>query len=251
MFSWLFKPSCPCDHHAKAWIEERLAYLAEEFEDSAFSGRPVVLPTPRFFPIRYDASKESVFQLVTQVCEYMDVDTDSLHIRIADMGSENHHLVNDQGQAIGMGAAGTYEKIGYGEFEISIDRVGMYDPLNLVGTIAHELAHVRLMGEGRMDGSEFDNEILTDLTVIHFGLGIFLANTPRAWDGAYRKWPGTDFRKPEYMNAPMYGWALAHLAHFREEAKPAWAKYLNSSARTNLFQGIRYLNATGDSSYRV
>ena len=45
MLDWLFQPSCPCDVAAKEWVEERLEWLAEEFEDSAFSGRRIVLPT--------------------------------------------------------------------------------------------------------------------------------------------------------------------------------------------------------------
>jgi hypothetical protein len=36
----------------------------------------------------------------------------------------------------------------------------------------------------------YDNELLTDLTVVVFGLGIFLANLPR-WASQNKKWPGT------------------------------------------------------------
>ena len=49
MLDWLFRPSCPCVA-AKAWVETRLDWLAGEFDDSAFTGRRVVLPTPAFFP---------------------------------------------------------------------------------------------------------------------------------------------------------------------------------------------------------
>ena len=47
----------------------------------------------------------------------------------------------------------------------------------------------------------------------------------------------------------MFGWALAHLAWFRGETKPAWATALTPAARANLHQGIRYLMATSDSTY--
>lgn len=50
MLDWLFRPSCPCDPAAKAWVEQRLEWLSEEFDDSAFSGRRVVLPTATFSP---------------------------------------------------------------------------------------------------------------------------------------------------------------------------------------------------------
>lgn len=51
MFDWLFSPSCPCDVAAKEWVEERLQWLSEEFDDHAFNGRRIVLPTPEFFPV--------------------------------------------------------------------------------------------------------------------------------------------------------------------------------------------------------
>ncbi len=77
--------------------------------------------------------------------------------------------------------------------------------MGLVGTMAHELAHVRLLGESRIMREVFDNELLTDLTGVHFGLGIFLANTSRNWDSHYSQWPDTDLFKPDYMTAPMCG----------------------------------------------
>jgi hypothetical protein len=246
MLNWLFRPTCPCDPEAKAWVEERLAWLADEFADSAFSGRPVVLPTDAFFPDPYDGSKKAVRRLLDRVCGYMDVVPDLVAVKfVADAGKI--WLVNDAGHYVS-GAAGTYEE-GERKFIVRIDRSGLDHPTGLVGTIAHELAHVRLLGEGRVMREVFDNELLTDLTVVHFGLGIFLANTPRNWDGQYTKWPDTELRMPEYMTPPMFGWALAHLAWFRGEERPEWARHLNAAGRANLKQGVRYLRATADSSY--
>jgi hypothetical protein len=247
MFGWLLRPSCPCDPAAKAWVEERLQWLAEEFADSAFSGRRIVLPTPEFFPDPYDSSKKSVRALLDRACEYMDVVPDLVSLKfVADAGKI--WLVNEAG-AVLPGAAGTYEE-GKRKFIVRIDQSGLGEPMGLVGTIAHELAHVRLLGESRIMREVFDNELLTDLTVVHFGMGIFLANTPRTYESQYTKWPDTELRKPEYMTAPMFGWALAHLAWHRHEDKPEWARYLNLAARTNMKQGLRYLLASGDSAYR-
>lgn len=247
MLDWLFRPSCPCDPAAKAWVEERLEWLAEEFDDSAFTGRRIVLPTTEFFPDPYDGSKRAVRKLLDRICQYMDVVPDLVALKfVADVGKI--WLVNDAGHYL-PGAAGTFEE-GERKFIIRIDKSGLDDAMGLVGTIAHELAHVRLLGESRILREAFDNEVVTDLTVVHFGLGIFLANTPRNWDSQYSKWPETDLLKPEYMTPPMFGWALAHLAWFRGEERPDWARHLNFGARANLKQGLRYLLATGDSSYK-
>ncbi len=246
MFGWLFRPSCPCDPAAKAWVEQRLQWLSEEFDDSAFSGRRVVLPTPRFFPDRYDGSEDTVRALLDRVCDYMDVVPDLVDLEI--VAKTRLGLVNDAGQEI-PGAAGTYQE-GDQKFLVRLDRSGLHDPMGLVGTIAHELAHVRLLGESRISRKAFDNELVTDLTVVHFGLGIFLANTPRTWASQYTTWPDSKLRKPEYMTPPMFGWALAHLAWFRGEQKPQWARHLSMGARANLRQGIQYLWKAADSAYK-
>src|SRR5882762_3791170 len=108
MFGWLFPPSCPCDPAGKAWVEERLQWLTEEFDDHAFNGRPLVLPTAEFFPDPYDGSKQAVGAMLDRVCGYMDVVPCLVSLRlVADPG--NLWLVNEAGQYVPH-AAGTYEE---------------------------------------------------------------------------------------------------------------------------------------------
>ena len=246
MFDWLFKPKCPCDPAAKVWLEYRLRWLAREFPQSAFSGGPIITPTLRFFPETFDGSDGAVRRLMDRVCDYMDVNPRSIELRFEE-NANRLQLVNESGEAL-PDAAGTFQG-GHRQHRITLKRSEFSNANDLIGTMAHELAHVRLLGEGRLDGSVFDNELLTDLTTVHFGLGLFLANSPRDWMSGYTHWPESRLRKPEYMNRPMYGWALALLAHFRDEPKPAWAQHLSRYARLELDQGIRYLTKTRDSSY--
>jgi hypothetical protein len=247
MLEWLFSPSCPCDLAAKAWVEERLQWLGQEFDDHAFNDGPVVLPTPEFFPDHYDGSKQAAQVLLQRVCGYMGVDPRRIVLKFTSQAGK-FWLVNDQGNAIAH-TAGTFGNLG-DRYVIQLDTAGLGEPMELVGTMAHELAHARLLGEGRIDGDQWDNELLTDLTVVFLGLGIFLANTPRTWDSPYTFWPGTSLKRPEYMTLPMFGYALAHLAWFRGEAKPAWAGHLRWNTRLEFKQGLRYLTQTSDSAFR-
>lgn len=247
MFGWLFPPTCPCDSHAKAWVEERLQWLEHEFDDHAFNGRPIVLPTAEFFPDPYDGSDEAARTLVNRVCGYMGVEPRRINLEfVTSVGKMD--LVNDGGHRLPE-AAGTFQDR-WGWYQITLDRVDLGNPMALVGTIAHELAHVRLLGERRISGTVFDNELLTDLTVVFMGMGIFLANTPRIWRSSYSKWPGTDFNKPEYMTPPMFGYALAHLAWFRGEIKPVWARHLHWNALPDFRNGVKFLFKTLDSGFR-
>jgi hypothetical protein len=133
---------------------------------------------------------------------------------------------------------------------IRLERGGADRPADLVGIMAHELAHERLLGEGRIDADAFDNELLTDLTALYHGFGVFLANNPRKSTGELSYWPGTRMRKPEYVSEPIAGYAMAHIAWFRDEPRPAWAKALRWAPRAVFKQGLRYLQKTADSTFK-
>jgi hypothetical protein len=242
MFGW-FRPTCPVDAAAKAWIEERMQWLAGEFAEELGYEFRVIEPTPEFFPDPYDGSRKAVRRLFERVCGYMGVVPATVKLRIF-KESRNLWLVDEKGDWLPSGAAGLYEGA---TIRIAEDEFGQL--MSLVGTMAHELAHARLLGDGRAMSEAYDNELLTDLTVVFFGLGIFLANLPRHYDSQYTLWPGTQLKRPEYMTPPMFGYALAHVAWFREEQKPTWAKHLYSGARANLKEGLRFLWKTSDSTF--
>ena len=246
MFGW-FQPTCPVDAVTKRWIEDRLNWLAREFPQNVFTSKPLILPTADFFPDVFDGSYQSLRTMLDRVCNYMGVEPNRVELRTY-QANRNLWLVNGAGRPLPGAPAGTYEQFGH-RFIIQLDEAEIDDTVGLVGTFAHELAHARLLGERRLFGSEFDNELLTDLTVVVHGLGIFLANSPRHWDSQYSKWPGSELLKPEYMTSPMFGYSIAHLAWCRGEQSPAWAKHLHPSARSNLRQGLNYLWKTRESTF--
>jgi hypothetical protein len=109
-----------------------------------------------------------------------------------------------------------------------------------VATMAHELAHVRLMGEDRVQSGVWDNELLTDLTVIFHGLGIFSANHPAYWYEHASNWPDTDIPRPEYMTSPMLAHALAYRSWLREELPVKWNRHLKPASRAEFKQACRF-----------
>jgi len=238
MFSF-FRNSCPVDPVTRQWIESRWRWLTDQFGSEVMIDSPTVLPTSEFFPDKYDRKDAAGQTLVDRVCGYMNVDPDTIDLQFYTDKSKQLRLVNDEGHEIG-GTAGTYHR-GDTKFVVRIERSQLEEPMLLVGTVAHELAHVRLLGEGRLDRDNFDNEILTDLTVVFHGLGIFLANHPRHWRSAVTTWPDTNVPKPEYMTTPMYGYALAYRNWLREEPPVKWAGHLRSGIRSEFRQATRFL----------
>lgn len=246
MLGWLFaSDACPVDPAAKAWIEDRLVWLRDEFGADDLYGGPTVVPTAEFFPDRFDGTRKSARVVFDRVCDLMGADPPDVTLKFLKPAANPLFLVTDAGDAVPTEAAGLYEP---GVIRINESELASFE--NLVGTMAHELAHQRLLGEGRLDGDVFDNELLTDLTVVFKGLGIFLANTPRNWPGQNKKWPGTTLIRPEYMSPPMFGYALGLISWLRGEAKPGWQKYLRFAVRGEVQQAVRFLTKTRDAKLR-
>ena len=231
-------PPEPLEPIARSWIEEHLTWLAEQFGKERLIQAPIIEPTPEFFPDRYDGSPDSARAMFERICGYMEVAPSLVDLQIFDE-SNRLWLVNDKGDYL-PGAAGTYQE-GEQAFVIRLEGDQLSSPTELAGTIAHELSHLRLMGENRCDPEAFDNELLTDLTATFFGFGIFLINAPRHWPSQLSYWPKTNVRRPEYMTLPMFAYALALIAEVRFEENPKWLRHLYRDARSEFCAAQCYL----------
>jgi hypothetical protein len=160
---------------------------------------------------------------------YLNVDPDSVELTFFHDGAKSLLAA----ELTGGFAVGTWSEAS-DVWQKGVIRLGksiLDRPADLVGVMAHELSHQRLLGEGHIERDHFDNELLTDLTAVFHGFGVFLANNPRKSTGQLSYWPGTQLYRPEYLSEPMLGYALAHLDWFRDEPKPAWAKALRWAPR--------------------
>jgi hypothetical protein len=248
MFGW-FRPTCPCDPEAKRWVEQRLQWLTGQFGLHILLERPIILPTEEFFPDKWDGSDKSVRMMFRRVCRYMEVDTHIVELELFNDTARSALSAIDP--ALGI-RAGTWQG-GEGPWRkgvVRLERGTLDRPADLVGIMAHELSHQRLLGEDRADSDAFDNELLTDLTAVYYGFGVFLANNPRKSTGELGYWPATKLRRPEYLSEPMLGYALAHIAWFRDEPSPPWMGALRWAPRAVFKQGLRYLNNTQDSRFK-
>lgn len=248
MFDWLFRASCPVEPDAKSWLEERLAWLTEEFGVRRLRGVKVILPTPEYFPDRYDGSREAVRALLNRVCKYMGLKTDRVRLRFFEDHRPDDGLLGEYRHE---GAAGTYAK-GTRKDTVSINTSLLDDPEALVATMAHELGHVHLLSDERIDPETPDHEPLTDLLTVFLGLGIFTANATirdRAW--THGQLTGWSIGRQGYMSQRMYGYALALFAQARGETQSAWAKHLRLDVRSAFKKGRRYLAETGDTTFKV
>ena len=124
------------------------------------------------------------------------------------------------------------------------------DPEALVSIMAHELAHVVLLGSGAMSHNQPHMEALTDLATIYVGFGIFTSNTllrRRGW--VYGNMEGWSVSRKGYISPEMAGWALSLFAWARGENSPKWAKHLAVDPKEYLKLGLWYLGETRDTAF--
>ncbi|MFO0941283.1 MAG: hypothetical protein U0930_10990 [Pirellulales bacterium] len=208
----------------RKWLEMRWRWLIGQFGDRR--DKPIVLTEPEYFPEEYRFDEASVDRYLTRVCSYMDADRSRIQLHF------HEELPKITTGTDAKSFAGLYVENGE-QVEIWIEAKQLDDPLSLVATLAHEVGHLRLLGEKRVNDDEPDHEFLTDLSVIFFGLGIFTANSAvresHLTFGQFHSW---EISRLGYLSLPMQGYANALLGYSRGEFNPEWSRYLRPDVRS-------------------
>lgn len=241
LFDWFRKPAeCPVHPEDKAWIERRLTWLLEHYGRERLAAAETILPTKDFYPAKYkpdEANLETLFELT---CRYMDVPRSCVELFVFDDEEPRHPGIWEDVKAGLYAASDKPETVRVGVESSLLD-----DPVALVATMAHELALVHLLGEGRIPVETEDREPLADLLTVFLGMGIFGANSvvhESSWAAGH--WSGWTVGRRGYLTMPMYGYAFALLAWARREPYPPWATHLRLDVRAALESSYRFLTRT-------
>lgn len=239
-------PKCPLDDESRQWVDESFRWLIEELSPEIVRDVPVVLPEERFFPDPYDGSRRSIRKMVDRVCEYMDVDPESIEVRFFEGESVGriHPLASPESEETH--PLGIYRMKPSGKYSISLNTDQANNPEMMVATIAHELGHVILLGEGRLDDDFPDHEPMTDLLTVAYGFGVFSANS----SFVFEQWTNAQFQGwraggAGYLTEEAYAYSLALFAHFRSERKPAWTRHLKTNVRAYFKQSAKFIERNG------
>ncbi|WP_405490235.1 hypothetical protein [Nocardia sp. NBC_00511] len=220
----------------RLWVEEMLSWCTAQFGPRTLRA-PVVLPTPDYFPDSYTGTEAEILALVHRVSGYMGVDRDRILVEVHSSGDDLPDVPFLEGTT--HGEAGHY-RLEHGRAVVSLDMARMRSPITLVATVAHELAHERLLGERRIAPDRADGEQLTDLVTVFLGLGVFNANAAFQFSQNHRGWRS---QRLGYLSQPLFGYTLACWTVLRGDPKPLWAKHLDTNPRVYMKQGLRYLRA--------
>jgi len=233
------REGCPVTEQNRLWLEEAFLLLQDFFGIENTRLRKVLIPDYNNFPVKYDGTAQSAYDTMEIVATQMEVAPDSIELDFYDdednqiSGAGDIFLEADKDNK---NAAGLYYGMNEnGKYEIFLNTKQLLDPESLVATLAHEIAHIKLLGENRMDEN---NEYLTDLTTVIFGLGIFNANN------AFRSFRGSNYyewRSQGYLSQVQWGYSLALFAFIRDEVSPAWINYLTPNIKSDFLQGQQFI----------
>jgi len=235
-------PKLPVTEDERLWVDEGFQRLGRLVGWSRTQNTVVVLPTDEFFPDSWEASEKGLEALFKRVCGYMRVPRYEVELTLVPDSSElldllpaYHHSSEDPA---GLHFGGEENDLPL----IAVRRSLLKDPLTLVATLAHELAHVILLDTGRVAPDAEDMEPLTDLATVYLGMGVFTANAARR----FRQYQedtrqGWSMERLGYLPETVYGYALARFAKNRGENRPSWAQYLSTNLKVWFRQSEAWL----------
>jgi len=235
----------PISDEQRIWIESCFQWFCREFGADLVRSKRIMLPEPEYFPIDFCGSEENAFELLDIIAVQMDLDPDQIDINFYYEGQQEISTgagayarvflrpAEGEGQA-----AGHY--VGQDEdgcFQIGLNSRSLNNVEQLIATIAHELSHIKLLGEERIPQN---NEQLTDLLMVIFGFGIFGANSATSFKTGAYSW---SHGRSGYLSEMEWGYALAIHSHLRGEKSSDWQKYLRLNVRSDHKQSMKFINA--------
>jgi len=229
-----------------------MRWFVDEF-GAALLGRDPLLPSAPFLSTAgYSASADQVEAIVACLCELMLVDRRQITLELFD-GSTEKKQAAATGRSRGVG----HFRIQDGRAVIALDQSEFADPKLLTAITVHELCHLRLLGEHRIERDRQDGERLTDLLTVYFGFGIFATNAAMRFARADRGWSlvplgelddltlnaarHEGYNRLGYLSSAEFGYALACYCWLRREKDPGWARYVNPGPQLHLKQGLAFL----------
>lgn len=182
----LFGPKRPLAAAEWEWQLAGFRWLLDEFGGvGAHRQRMLATPDGACFPDSRLSDYARASELLGQVMTIAGIGDWPVRLVMVD-GARAHMAVSDRHALIhgGESAAGTFQLVedGAGGWlaEIVASRSQLQDESALVATLGHETAHYWMTGTRRVAPGGADcEELLTDLTAVALGFGIFLGNNAR------------------------------------------------------------------------
>jgi hypothetical protein len=226
-----------------------MVWLREQFGPGPIRRVPLD-PTSELLPRKWDGSYDAGLDLFERLCRFMQVDSARLDLHFYSK-DESHEAGSDfAGESHSSGPAGLYYETQESEkLLIALEESALLQPASLAATICHELGHVHLLADKRIDPEEKDSEPLTDLLTVYFGAGVLTANSAfqfSQWqDGRMQGWNAS---RQGYLSEASFGFALACFAWYRGDTEAVWRNHLRANIAYYFDDSTHFLSMTRDTS---
>jgi hypothetical protein len=234
----------PVKEEMRKWMDNAMQWLDYTFGHEMIMNVKVLVPRQQDFPVQYNGDRQSAIDTLKIIASQMQINANDI---VLDIYEERQSEISMGGETGGRFFLNQVEGEKYsgglywgrqedGKYHIGIEQKKLKEPEGMVATLSHELAHIKLLGEKRI---EKNNEPLTDLTTIIFGLGVFNANA------AFQSKRGVDYwgySKLGYLSQMEWGYALALFADLRGEENPEWLNFLERNIKADFRQSMRFIH---------
>lgn len=242
-----FKPKPLLSEDDELWQYETFHWLLQHFPNpGAGLGHALVLPTRECFPDLGETDDDRVVALFDHVRRLAGMQDWPCVLQVQEEDPETLVAPTVFVQGAPQSPAGTFSFDGEGRAIISFNPDIVDDATALVATFAHEFSHyLTCKSEVPPPGGWENWEFATDLTAVHLGFGIFMANSAFAFqqfqgDGAQ----GWSARRSGYLSETELVHALAThvLVHGLDTQAPL--RHLKDSGKSEYKRVVKYLRGS-------
>jgi hypothetical protein len=224
----------PLNEERRLSIDDAFAYLQELFGKDILKNKPVRTIDDPLLSIKVKYT-EDIYELAQNIAQIMDIAPEKI---VLDFFNENEYHE----------AAGLYKgKDDEGFYHVALLNSIYTDVEKLIAVIAHEFAHIKLLGEERM---EENAEELTDMVTLFYGLGIFNSNVVFRQQGDHVEKNWTTSRTG-YLSLADWGYLFALYKYVGDDKETAWFKYLNKTIARDAELSYEFMLANPDKVLQV
>lgn len=161
----------------REWLIAELALLVERYGPEPLIARPLIEPTPAYFPDRWTPDRAGVARLIGRLLRYADLGELRVELDLDAAPPAHVELAGAIVSARHSGAPAWFSGID----ERGVARFGCLDahlgePEVLVAHLCHEVAHAWREHHRAGVADRDEEELLTDLTTVYLGFGVFTVN---------------------------------------------------------------------------
>lgn len=242
------KPKPTVTSEDKEWIEDAFLWFEEQYGADYLKNVRIIEPTKEFFNYEFSGIEKDAEYALEKCMEYMEIknaNVDLYFFSESPMEFEDEGIIathNEEGfRSQSSNAIGKYSERGPNTFEIGLELSQLKNPQSMIATLAHELSHLILLGEGRLHEND---EELTDLNCIAMGFGIFLSNSLfnfQQWQGHSHQ--GWQTNRQGYIPEQVAAYAMALFNNYQDNPTN-WSQHLNKGIRKMYEKNLKFLNTT-------